>query len=221
MNKLLIFTAFILLGLTEIHAQQLSDEERKEMIKERKAQAKLTAKAIDAKVTKTAKKEAKRLTKEGWMPAPGRLPLENQLDRLYRKQYETTDNNNPRYLFGNATVSSSDYTVAQKQAREYARQDLITQLKAETEELIQTAVKEINVGSESKPLRDYADEAATKMSQKLYRLPIELEAVRETGGKKEIMMMVSCPTNQVMKMLLESIEEEYARTKLSEILNEW
>lgn len=221
MIRLLIFTALILFGHAEIHAQQLTDEERKEMIKERKSQAKLTAKAVDAKVTKTAKKEAKRLAKEGWKPAPGGLPLENQLDKLYRKRYETTENNNPRYLFGDAQVSSSDYTLAQKQALEYARQRLISQLIAETKALIQTATNNISTEQESKALRDYADEFATKMSQKLYRLPIEMEAVRETGGKKEIQMVVSCPTNQVMKMLLESVEEEYVRTKLKGILDEW
>lgn len=222
MNRFLIITAFFLFGsIVAVHAQQLTDKERKEVVKQRKAEAKLTAKAIDAKVTKTARKEAKRLTKEGWKPAPGRLPLEIQLDKMYRKQYELTENGNPRYLFGEATVSSNDYTVAQMQVMEYARQNLISQLKTETERLIQSAVKNVEVEEEHKSLRDYMDEATTKMNQKLYRLPVELDIMREDGGKKEIRVMVSCPNNQIAKMLLESVEEGAARTKLKGILDEW
>ena len=55
----------------------------KETIKERRQIAKLAQSELNSKASKAAKKEAKTLKKQGWVVAPGHLPLEKQLDKSY------------------------------------------------------------------------------------------------------------------------------------------
>ena len=60
----------------------------KEQRKERQELAKASKKELNEKASKAARKEAKRLSKEGWKTAPGALPLEKQLDKSYMMQYQ-------------------------------------------------------------------------------------------------------------------------------------
>lgn len=57
---------------------------------------------LTQKATKVARKEAKKLSKEGWTTAPGALPIEKQLDKAYMMSYEYDDNMFPKYIMGEA-----------------------------------------------------------------------------------------------------------------------
>ena len=69
----------------------------KEQIQERKEIKKASKAELGEKATKTARKEAKRLAKEGWKVTPGALPLEKQLDKSYLMQMEYDENMFPKY----------------------------------------------------------------------------------------------------------------------------
>ena len=56
--------------------------------------------ALKEKASKDAKKEAKRLQKEGWTVSPGGLPLEKQVDRLYMFLEDYDDDMEPVYVDG-------------------------------------------------------------------------------------------------------------------------
>ena len=73
MKKLLVLAMAMLVACTASFAQ-----DAKEIKKERQTIQKLAEKQLNARVTKTTKKEAKRLKKEGWVVTPGALPLEKQ-----------------------------------------------------------------------------------------------------------------------------------------------
>ena len=74
----------IIWGLLSIVMVLASDncyaQSSKEQRKERQELAKASKKELNEKASKAARKEAKRLSKEGWKTAPGALPLEKQLD---------------------------------------------------------------------------------------------------------------------------------------------
>ncbi len=222
MIRQLVISAIILTAaLQSGYAQTTDSKANKAIRKERVSQEKFLDKEIEAKATKTARKEAKRLAKEGWRPSPGKMPLEAQLNKVYRKQYETTENGHPKYYVGNSSVSASDYTTAQKQAIEYARQNVVEQLKSETKEIIETNINALAADGEAKSLREFVSKGITEIGQKLYRLPIDLDACREVNGKTEVMLMVTCPTNQVLKTLLEEIPENRGKLVMKSILEEW
>ena len=83
MRKLFV-CAFAFLCLTANVSAQTAKDIRKERQEIRKA----SKSELNEKATKTARKDAKKLKKEGWITVPGALPLEKQLDKSYMMQME-------------------------------------------------------------------------------------------------------------------------------------
>ena len=95
---------------------QISKEQRKE----RQELFKMAKKDLGARATKTARKEAKRMRKEGWQTTPGALPLEKQLDKAYVIQMEYTADLFPKYITGEAMSIGENYDAAKKLSAEQA-----------------------------------------------------------------------------------------------------
>ena len=88
----------------------------KEQLKERKEIRKVSEASLNKKATKTARKEAKKLKREGWTNAPGALPLNKQLDKSYLMQMEYDEDMFPKYLMGEAMSIGENYDAAKMQA---------------------------------------------------------------------------------------------------------
>ena len=112
----------------------------KEQAKERKMIMKSSKSELTQKATKIARKEAKKLRKEGWTTAPGALPIEKQLDKSYMMAYEYDDNMYPKYIMGEAMSVGENYDAAKMQALELAKQNLAGQIQTEVTALIENTV---------------------------------------------------------------------------------
>ena len=131
----LVLTLVLVMTFTVSFAQLT-----KEQIKERKEIKKASKAELGEKATKTARKEAKRLAKEGWKVTPGALPLEKQLDKSYLMQMEYDENMFPKYLMGEAMSIGENYDAARLQAMELAKQSLAGQIQTEVTALIENTV---------------------------------------------------------------------------------
>ena len=85
---------------------------------------------LDARNSKLAHKEAKKLAKEGWLVNPGKLPLEKQLDRIYSMQLEFVGEGQPKWIFGEGRYVAQTYDAAKLHAVEMAKADIAGQLQA-------------------------------------------------------------------------------------------
>lgn len=112
----------------------------KEQLKERKEIRKVSEASLNKKATKTARKEAKKLNREGWTNAPGALPLNKQLDKSYLMQMEYDEDMFPKYLMGEAMSIGENYDAAKMQALELAKQNLAGQIQTEVTALIDNTV---------------------------------------------------------------------------------
>lgn len=112
----------------------------KETIKERKQISKLAYSELNARATKAARKEAKALKKEGWVVAPGQLPLEKQLDKSYSMYYEYEESGLPKYIIGDAMSPGKIYDAARMQAIELAKTNLAGLIQTEVTALIESTV---------------------------------------------------------------------------------
>ena len=112
----------------------------KETIKERKAIARLSESELNKKASKAARKEAKRLAKEGWVVAPGQLPLEKQLDKSYNMYYEYEEYGLPKYILGEAMSPGATYDAAKMQALELAKTNLAGMIQTEVTALVESTV---------------------------------------------------------------------------------
>jgi len=220
MKKSLLIVA--LFASMATYAQEIV-QQPSDIIKERKEMAKMTSKAVDAKVTKNAKKMAKELEKEGWKPGPGTMPIVNQLDNLFRKQVEMKGDA-PKYFIGNAQNSGNNYTAAKKAALEFARQSVAEQIGAEFAELTNTKVGNSETGiADAESVTQIVNEGKTLVQQNIGNLPIVQELYREINGKVQVRIAVTYDTKIARSVLLKSLQDagDETRKQLEEITQDW
>lgn len=120
MKKILMFAMSLIMACTTSLAQ-----DAKEIMKERKAIQKLAKSELNERASKDARKEAKRLKKEGFVIFAGDLPMAKQLDRSYMMEYESVKSAAgsivPKYLVGRGMAKGENYNAAQEAAIEVAK----------------------------------------------------------------------------------------------------
>lgn len=143
MKKYLLFLVVFVVGATVCSAQIT-----KEQMKERKELLKMSKGELNQKASKDARKEAKRLEKEGWRIAPGALPIAKQLDRVYVMKYELDDDMFPKWIMGEAMSIGENYDAAKMQALALAKQNLAGEIKTEVTALIKNNVDNKQLSAE-------------------------------------------------------------------------
>lgn len=139
MKKIFLFLGIACLLAVPAYtsAQEVST---KDLMKQRQEIYKASKTELNEKATKAARKEAKKLQKEGWTSAPGALPLEKQLDKSYLMQMEYDESMYPKYLMGEAMSIGENYDGAKMQALELAKQNLAAQIQTEVSALVDNSV---------------------------------------------------------------------------------
>ena len=222
MKKVLLFVVICLIAGTTVGYAQLSSEQ----IKERKELRKASKSELNEKATKAARKEAKKLAKEGWRPAPGALPLEKQLDRSYLMQMEYDEDMFPKYIIGEAMSIGQNYDAAKMQALELAKQNLAGQIQTEI-----TALIESNVSNEQLEAEEAVSItktiAASKalISQKIGRTIPLVEVYRDKPNKnKEVRVYIAYNSKMAKAAAKGAIRQELEKKgedlqkKLDELL---
>ena len=187
--KKLFVCAFAFLCLTANMTAQTAKDIRKERQELRKA----SKSELNAKASKDAKKEAKKLTKEGWITAPGALPLEKQLDKSYMMQTEYDEDMYPKYLMGEAMSIGENYDAAKMQALELAKQNLAGQIQTEVTALVENSVANKQLGAEeAASLTQSIMGAKNLISQSIGRTIIVMECYRVKSNKnKEVLVRIA------------------------------
>lgn len=162
-------------------------------MKERKELRKMSKGELNEKATKAARKEAKKLAKEGWTSAPGALPIEKQLDKSYLMQMEYDDNMYPKYLMGEAMSVGENYDGAKMQALELAKQNLAGQIQTEVTALIENSVANNQLGAEEAATVTKSVMAAKNLiSQSIGRTITVVELYRTLNNKnKEVLVRIA------------------------------
>ena len=222
MKKFILFVTLSLITGTAITYAQST----KDIIKEREALAKQSKAELNEKASKAARKEAKRLAKEGWLSAPGALPLDKQLDRSYLMQYEFDAEGYPKYFYGEAMSIGQNYDGAKMQALELAKLNLAGSIQEEVTALIENSVANEQLAPEEANTVVKSVEAAKSLiSQKIGRTVTIIELFRTLSNKnKEVMVRISYNSAMAKAAakaaMRESLEKESKdlQKKLDEIL---
>ena len=188
MRKIIVCTFAILCLTTSMTAQTAKDirKERQELRKASKSE-------LNEKATKTARKEAKKLSKEGWITVPGALPLEKQLDKSYMMQMEYDEDMYPKYLMGEAMSIGENYDAAKMQALELAKQNLAGQIQTEVTALIENSVANKQLANEdAASVTQSIMGAKNLISQSIGRTIIVMECYRvKTNKNKEVLVRIA------------------------------
>ena len=189
-------------------------QSQKDVIKERKETAKLSRAELNEKASKAARKEAKSLSKEGWLTSPGALPIDKQLDKSYNMQYEYDETGFPKYLMGEAMSIGENYDAAKMQALELAKQNLAGQIQTEVTELIENQVSNKQLTAEQAASVTQSVSASKNLiSQSIGRVIPVVEVYRvKNNSNKEVLVRVAHNSSMAIeaakKAVRHSLEEK-------------
>lgn len=188
-------------------------QDMEQVLKERKEISKMTRSELDARASKSARKEARKYEKEGWQVAPGQLPLEKQLDRTYRMQFEFDENMYPKYMMSEAMSIGETYDAAKIQAMELAKLNLAGQMQSQVIALIDNEVSNGQLPQEEAASVTRTVVASKNMiAQKLGRVITVIECYRVKAGKnKEVRVQIACSSDMAMQSAKTAIREELAK----------
>lgn len=173
-------------------------------------------KQLDAKASKTALNEAKRLKKEGWKPAPGALPIEKQLDNSFLKQQEEDELGYPKFLMGEAMSIGENYDAAKMQALELSKQNLAGQIQTEVTALIESTVANKQLAKEEAvSIIESVIASKNLISQKIGKTIVVTELYRELSNKnKEVLVRVAYNVQMAKEAARQAISEDFEQKGL-------
>ena len=182
-----------LMALMVMGTAAVSAQTTREIVKERKVLAKASKNELEKKASKAARKEAKKLKRQGWQVVPGALPLEKQLDKSYMMQYECDEDLFPKYLMGEAMSIGENYDAAKMQALELAKQNLAGQIQTEVTALIEnTVANEQLQAEEAASITNSVMASKNLISQSIGRVITVIEVYRTLGNKnKEVLVRIA------------------------------
>ncbi|WP_279169789.1 hypothetical protein [Prevotella denticola] len=221
-NLIKVLVAALLLSLPCGLSAQITKEQQNE----RKAVTKASKSELNSKFSKAARKEVKKLKKEGWTTTPGALPLEKQLDRSYQMQYEYDSDLYPRYIMGEAMSAGGNYDAAKLQALELAKQNLAGQIQTEVTAFIENTVanKQMDEG-DAASITQSISAAKNLISQSLGRTIPVVEAYRTLPNKnKEVLVRIAYNSDMAKKVAREAVKKDLEKKgdalhkKLDELL---
>lgn len=221
MKKLLVLAMAMLVACTASFAQ-----DAKEIKKERQTIQKLAKKQLDARVSKTTKKEAKRLKKEGWIVTPGALPLEKQLERSYLMEYEYDADLYPKFIMANAQSVGENYDAAKTAATSLAITNLAGQIQTEVTALIENTVANNQLAAEdAASITETVMASKNLISQSIGRVITTVECYRVLDNKnREVMIRIAyngeMAKQAAKKVIREELEKkgEKLHNQLDEVL---
>lgn len=163
-----------------------------------------------ANPAKDAKKEGKKLMKEGWKSAPGKLPLVTQLENAYTKQLETGESGYPKYIVGDAMSVGENYDGAKFQATDLAKIDIAGKIATEITALIESQVgnEQLEPG-EAATITETVGASKNLISKKLGTVVPLMECYRILPNKNtEVRVMVAYSQTMAMKAAKEVVREQ-------------
>lgn len=210
MKKAFLIIAIFIAGTCSLMAQTKTSDMYKQQLKEHEALQKYSDKIMETKISKAAKKEAKRLKKEGWKPFPGDAPLETQI--IKRLRLETlTEGSLPKYIIGTSIGLSDNLQVAKNIADIGANSEILTQFKSTIKRIEDQTENSTQAGKNNASIVEtvtkYAGEAESTL---FYNLPIVKMYMENNDGNYRVSITKHISTDQAMLALLEKVKAQNA-----------
>jgi hypothetical protein len=205
MKRLLVLAMGLIIACGAGFAQSA-----KEIKKERQTISKMAKKQLDAKVSKSTKKEAKRLKKEGWVVSPGALPLEKQLERSYLMEYEYDANQFPKYIMANAQSIAENYDAAKTAAMSLAITNLAGQIQTEVTALVENTVANKQLDPEdAASITETVMASQNLISQSIGRVITVVECYRILPNKnREVMVRIAYNGEMAKEVAKKAVRQE-------------
>ncbi len=157
---------------------------------------------------KDAKKEAKRLDKEGFRTMS--IPIVRQLEDFYTRMAERQDDGTPKYLMANERATGNSYTAAQMEALNVAKVRLAGQVQTTVMSQAKIDLANASLSAEDAASITKALEKSTLMvAQKLNRVIVVEEYYRVLSNKNyEVVVVLLYDSKSVRDQVLADARAE-------------
>ena len=198
-----IAAAGMLMATTGISAQEVATKKDYRKIEKHE---KFLNKQVKDRAIKDARKEARKLEKQGYRAPVGKLPIDKQLEKAWQCQYEMDSDGYPFYFIATAKTTGSNYSAAQI--------DLAGQIQTRVSQLIEAKVANDEISSEEAvSLNSFVSASKNVISNTLGRVLILVEIYRVAeNGNNEVQVTLGynskLATQEAIKAVQKSMDEE-------------
>ncbi|MCD8080835.1 MAG: hypothetical protein LUF04_10655 [Bacteroides sp.] len=167
-------------------------------------------KQVHKKASKEARKDAKRLAKQGYMVPVGKIPMEKQLERAWRMQYELTPEHTPKYLLGQANSVAGNQNAAKMQATNLAKLELVGQMESQLAQMIEMKVNNQEMTTEeAATVTSMVSSSKTIISGKLGQVIPVVEIHRQLPtGNFEVQITLGYDTDEALRLTKDAIRAD-------------
>ena len=148
------------------------------------------------KAIKSARKEAKKLKKEGWLTPVGQLPLDKQLENSWQATYEIDREGNPYYIISTQRGLAATFNAAQLSAMNAAKTDIAGQIETRINQVIETKIVNNELSSkDAETISTFVSTNKNIISTTLGRVIKLMEVYRQPKRSKSVEVMVTLAYN--------------------------
>lgn len=210
MKKVFLTIAIFIAGTCGLMAQTKTSDMYKQQIEEHEALQKYSDKVSETNIAKAAKKEAKRLKKEGWKPFPGDAPLETQITKRLRLK-TPMEGSIPKYITGEGMGSSDNLQVAKDIADIGANAEIITQFKNTIGVAVTQGENSTQAGKDNASIVETVTKHVENAEGTLfYNMPVVKMYKENRDDNYNVSVTKYINTNQAMLALLEKLKAQNA-----------
>ena len=213
MKKGLLISAFTALAMMISVSSFAQEKATKDDYKKLAKQEKILNKDLQKKAIKDARKEAKKLTKEGFKTPVGKLPLDKQLENAWQKQAEMTPDGTPFWYIASSRAVGGNQSSAALQATNAAKIDLAGQIQTKGSQLIEAKVANDDMGQEeAASLSSVVGASKSVISATLGRVIPLVEVYRTLPNKNvEVMVTLGYSMEAANKAAINALRSELAK----------
>ena len=208
MKKMLLTLAAMLAMTMGVNAQTAL-----ELAKQQKELNKVNRSILKEKPVKDARKEGKRLRKDGWKVPAGELPIEKQISKsmLYEQELMAGEHGTPttRYIMRTGIATGGSYNVAHSMARASALNEIAGLLRTEIVGVWQ--LKQDNrQESQSKALTNdqFNQRVKAIVEQTLTNIQPFMAIYRMVGDNFEVQVRVAADKKEIAARLKRNLQKE-------------
>lgn len=205
-----VFTVFALMLSVNTFAQEkATKKDYKTMAK----QEKVLNNELKKKALKDARKEAKKLTKEGFKTPIGKLPLDKQIENAWQKQAEMAPDGTPFWYVASSRAIGGNQSSAVLQATNAAKIELAGQIQTKVSQLIEAKVANDDMGQEeAASLSSVVAASKSVISATLGRITPLVEVYRTLENKNvEVMVTLGYSLESANKAAISAVRAELAK----------
>jgi len=201
----LLLISIFLLGNNVMFAQTTKEVKKEQ--KEQKKDQQETKDELYKKAGKIARKEEKKLIKQGWQTMG--LPIAKQLEQTWMKMYETEPNGYPRYIWAQEMVTANTYAAAQSQADNIAKLRIASQISSSIGALVDIALANQEISAkEAASITKVVENSKILVSQKLGRVFKTMEIFKIVDGNYQMRTTICYDMKAAITIAKEIILEE-------------